>query len=1129
MRSSSRVRVLVAASFIGCVSIGIGALPSAASTGPLPIPTGLPVPTPTPAATPTSIPLPAPTPTLPQQLPVPLLNGGPPLSPPSYPVLGQPPVPTPACSMPALQPTEMRTVADLVRSPYWWWGGAVAVDPTNPCHLFAGADATSCFGQSDCGYPQAVFRGDTTNPRAPWPAVFSTPLPPESAFAVPAFGTPIVWPPSQPLPVVDRSGSVWLTVGSDQLGGLARVYRSQDAGQHWEQRDNGFAVQVPDVSWAQTFPAPSDAQTLYVLTGGHYAESSAVLHATHDAGATWVTESLPATTVSAPYQVTARFTIDPGDAMSVFYIPPDTNTLWTSSNGGLTWTPTASTVPLPPGPTPLNGSYPTEQAIATHPPGRGVQLYVHTGGQWFHSADVGRTWQPLPLPSDRGFPSLAAFGYDSNGDGECYRPCFEDLHGVPLSFLVADPTNPDVMVWAMGGSDEKTRYLDLVMTDNGFSQPPLRVLRIATPADSLGMGVDGLQTDSRGDFFLTVDRRLIDQGGRTSAGSHDAWAYTASTVVAFRPSMFYGSNSGVVGGTAPTPIGFGTEEYIPPPPRPPGYQTVPPGPTETSAASCAVPAGAAGNIAFDGRYVDYSQDEASPGSIFRIDAAGCTTVPPLVLRTQDFPSGMLPSFHSLSFDSRYLWQDGRMGAILGAATPGSDPRVATTSVPIYAIDPVTAVAVLLTSVSTYTPPSSRYCTPGQQSVSAIIALQGGCSAGTRCFNPAASTSSSVVATTSFACLDTSFFSYDVYGGGIWSLGTPPGGGNGVNDPHQGYLDVDGTFHDSCVSELGDNFGAAVAGGDGYLYLLAEDDATVVKMATSDCRYVSSLTLAANAGENSNEEEQMACDPLSFSVPVLWVRNSVTGSADSYPIPDAYCPFPTRLTMISGPTSARPGNHVTFCYSLAAALDGSWQQLANQPISVNVGVNHLGDGITDAAGKACVTSVGLFDPGSFPVTASFAGTQAYLPSQAQSNLSLPTSPVGLVVAGLALPPVGGSLGGPLSSAQTGLQSASSASAQSASQAESLTQIQTQAQSQAQASTATQLQAGMSVQRQRRTQVATQAAAVTEQNSYKAVALQRAQSNPLVAVAAGVLMFMLGILVRRPQVARARRQERRRTRS
>src|SRR5581483_1284618 len=258
---------------------------------------------------------------------------------------------------------------------------------------------------------------------------------------------------------------------------------------------------------------------------------------------------------------------------------------------------------------------------------------------------------------------------------------------------------------------------DLVMSDSGFSGTTFRVLRIATPPDATGMTVDGLQTDSRGDFFLTLDRRAADQSGHSSdpaATGSDSW--TASTILAFRTSIFSG-RGGVVGGAAPTAITYGTDVFTTrPTPPSPASQPYPPAPTRAAVAACAAPAGAAGSIAFDGRYVDYAQDESAPGIIFRVDAVGCGAVSPLVLRPGDFPGGTLPALHALSYDARYLWPDGRMGAILGNAPPGSDQRVASTSVPIYAIDPVTATSVLLTSVSTAATaedPSVGYgmCTP----------------------------------------------------------------------------------------------------------------------------------------------------------------------------------------------------------------------------------------------------------------------------------------------------------------------------------------------------------------------------------------------------------------------------------
>jgi hypothetical protein len=456
----------------------------------------------------------------------------------------------------------------------------------------------------------------------------------------------------------------------------------------------------------------------------------------------------------------------------------------------------------------------------------------------------------------------------------------------------------------------------------------------------------------------------------------------------------------------------------------------------------------------------------------------------------------------LTYDATYRWPDGRMGAILVSAPPGFDSRLPASNVPIYAVDPVTASSVLLTSVN---------------GASGNGVVGGSNSCVVEADNPSPSTPR--------ACGDASFFSFDLFRQGIWSYGTLPGGG-GINDPHPGFLSLDGSFANNCFSTFyhQDQYGnyydsaalvaAAVVGGNGYLYVALEDDTTVWKIDERDCSTVGGFS-HQSLGENTNEEEQMACDPLTLGAPVLWVRNGVVNGqqnqVSAYPASDAYCPFPTRLTY-NGPTLVKPGAPAQLCFTLSGALAGQWQSLNGQPITVQIGGATAGRAVTDSSGRACLATSAPVAPGAVAVQGTFAGTQAFLPSSVDGTLLVLPTGSGQQVSGAGLPPT--TLGGlPAPQLATGQQP------NSAPGTEPVASVSTQVQAQAQAQSASQVQPGVMVQRQKRTQIAIQQQGTATNAAYEARALRHARPAPGAAVAAGLMMLGLGLAGRRPRWALA----------
>ncbi len=1152
MRKGSRGRVVVAASFIGCLTVLCGT-PAAvtADTPPLPVP--LPVPTPT--ATPAQ-PLPSPSaPSLGPGAPTPPSQ---PLAPPAPLQPGSPASPPAACTWSPLQGNEVRTVYDhaFTGSEWWWSGASLVVDPTNPCVMYTTANTMS---SDNGGYPATVFRSTLTPQGTGWNPVFTTPSPPEDSALPPDSATTcssarggsgissgsIQGCQTQPMAAVGPTGTVWLAPISHGTVDLTRVYRSVDSGSHWDERDNGFLVQTPNTAGARVVPAQSDPQTAYVVTSmyvqGHGngswrtagGDGPALLHVTADAGNTWSTRPLPQVTGDEELAGPEAFMVDPTDATSLYYLAPTANNgvyrvpptypvTWHSQDGGRTWVPTPTTAMLPMG-------WFVDESFVTHPAGRSSRLYAHveqleggvTGAQsmgngaWFESLDQGATWHALPLPQDHA-------GWAWLTDGTCWRPCFTDYYGVPDSFLAPDPTNPDLLVWSDGGSHSAEDHtLRLMVTSDDFRGGPIRSFGLTVPQKD-GVTAEALQTDANGDFFLAIELGGIgwvrdypyphnpytDPALWSSpAGSHRA------TVLAFRPSALSGSFAVKPLPPAVAPIhhvgDFSTY-----------YQDVPQVP---EVQGCSLTAGPGGTLAFDGRYLDFAQGSAAPGVIYRGDGASCAQAPSLVLRGTDFPGGVAPVIQALTYDSLYRWPGGRQGAILATAPPGSDSRLQSYQVPIYAVDPVSGASVLFTGVNAT---SARPTTQGACGYDANVGT--GAGPGVNAGN---------------ACGVASFFSFDEFRQEIYSYGTPPGGG-GVNDPHPGVLHLDGSFGDNCFSTFyhqdsaGNQadwaalIGAAVVGGDGYLYVSMEDDRTVWKVDTRTCDTVGGFS-HADLGENQNEEEQIACDPLTLGSPVIWVRNSnvtvdpttgrtTTGvnEVGAYSAADAYCPFPTRLTY-NGPTIVKPGAPVELCFTLDAALAGQWQSLNGQPINVQIGGADAGRVVTDPSGRACLASNAPVAPGSVSVQGQFPGTNAYLPSTAGGSLLVLPTGAGLTIPGLFLPetPAGPPPPEPASGPQPNPAPGNEPVPSSATQMEAQMQAQSQAQSQTQS--VAQAQPGLVVQRRRQEQVAVQQQQAA-QAEYQAVGVRRATPAPLAAIAAGMMMFMLGVgwVARRPRWALAR---------
>jgi hypothetical protein len=183
-------------------------------------------------------------------------------------------------------------------------------------------------------------------------------------------------------------------------------------------------------------------------------------------------------------------------------------------------------------------------------------------------------------------------------------------------------------------------------------------------------------------------------------------------------------------------------------------------------------------------------------------------------------------------------------------------------------------------------------------------------------------------------------------------------------------------------------------------------------------------------------------------------------------------------------------------------------------------------MTDQSGRACLPTTAPFTAGLVTVQGNFAGTNAYLPSSAEGALLV--LPVGNSPQfGTPLPPptVGG-LPAPQPGTEPQLNNAPGTEPVGSVSTQIEAQVQAQSQSQSQAQSVAQVQPGMMVQRQKRTQVAIQEQRTGVNTAYQAGALPQTRPTPVAAIAIGVMMLGLGVARRRPGWALARSPRRRR---
>ena len=712
---------------------------------------------------------------------------------------------------------------------------------------------------------------------------------------------------------------------------------------------------------------------------------------------------------------------------------------------------------------PTNGS--SCGVVAGHPLGVAV-VYVRicTPGRdmWERTFDGGATMLPLNVPQVSG-SALAVDGADHQ----------TLLWAAPI--VAADGKHWSGTRLITSVDEFQTAAADRVFTNPADWQLPFVNTQYQPPLAEGTNPPIRLHSDANGDFFMDFSDEQysprppyqFDDADHIVAFRLSALADSASGASGSATS---GSNGGASGaGSAPAANGFDPAATFVPDLR---TCQLPPPPTISPQESYT-----SGNIAFDGDYLDYTyvypQDVPAVNGVIYREHTDCSPAPPLHLNAADFPFQLLPVIYYLTYDPRYPI-DGARGALIATIQDAvAAARGSVLAGVLYAIDPVTGRSKFLVNA----PQNALY-------------------------------------------------SYDPGRDALWMGGY--GGGGGLD-----LTSLSGQALPTCMSSswLGNSYVTSmlVSASPGIVYDQSEDDNTIFRVDTATCQVTGGFT-HRNYSESSGENDQMACDPLTWGqsasgFSALWIKDVNPNTVTSYAIPDGYCPFPTSL-VYNGDTRANVGAPVSLCATLTAQRAGRRDELPNEQLSFTLAGQPEGQGTTDSHGRACVPAHAPHTVGAFAVHAVFGGTRAYAPSETDGVLTTlydhaTTVPIaaalvlGSTSSGEAPPPEPLPQPAPVSHAQVAEQG--------------VTQIQSQAQAQAQTQAQTQsvaqVQPGVAVQRQRRTQIATQEQGTGTNVAYEAASLRRGRPAPVTALAAGLMLFGLEVLLRRPRWAQARLHRRR----
>lgn len=1073
------------------------------------------------------VPAPPPAPTLPASPPVPV-------QPPD--VVQEPGIPPQpglapgSCTHRAPPPNTWRLVTSSTSQ------FAATVDPSNPCLLYRGMDGQTLQRSDDDGADwQTVFHDSRTGTIGPAP---SDPCP---------VGICIVTTEKFAMSriTVPQPGTVELS----ELQNGDALARSSDAGTRWTLPNRGLAGQ----SVLRVIPAPSHPRTSYAVTinastaatnwigntASPFQGPVPQLYRTDDDGASWSAVTLPYDAQVAALEGTVQqnpqlFTgdgiqVDPRDPHRLFAVVVTQpvaqlvenqvtagaagfscqGRLYSSGDGGASWT---SISRLP------GSNCWAPQLTVIHSQRHKLRLAVSGPGLDYAdlptdvalSDDGGRTWKasPMPLPA--------------SGSG----------------VLVADPQDPDLLLWVPANRCSPTQCdqrfwvsNDGLDTISPIVPPPFGSggswwvpYGLFTPFGFYAQEESAVAADDMGSFYVNLHYTCQFGIAAQPSSATGVCARPTSNAQSAEASTFWEI-------TPQAGAGFG----LVPPPKASSIQIPTP---LTQLLPCAVPVwtgggtqpggsvsaqGSAtaqsGSLGFDGHDLLYTQlretwqqyadsyDGLAPyqGVIHALDPSnGCASLPDIVvsfdaneIKAWEASNGLADSsaisIDDLSYDARR----NRIWVTLGdAADPNT--RNGSTTQGLFLVDVTDGASTPRRAV-------------------AHLALPGvGCGWA---------------------------LSFDEYRNSFWTCPQEASG-----SPSE-ISASDGTEIPNCMRAVvftGTGIATWALAGRSSLYLQSEDDRTIQDYDPDTCA-VKGTYLHRTFAEPFGEDEQMACDPLTYgptgrggpSTPttVLWLRDAEGFSISPYVIPSGACPLPTQTTYASPTASVPIGGVAQLCATLQQLYPCGTLGLPDLPVSFNLAgpVSIAVPGAATTTGTRFSTTPGCLawpaavPPGRYTVSANFdpaaAGrTAQYLPSSGQGTLTvtaLPTATTqGVIRDGLGVPPLPPP-GTPLVAAPPQPVPYSEAALTEQ------TQAQAQGQAQAQAQSVAQTQPGMMVQQRTRQQVAAQTARRTSAQAQPLLATRR-QHSPLAPAAeliAGALMLCLGLISRRPATARAEARARR----
>ncbi|HYP24190.1 MAG TPA: hypothetical protein VEV43_11500 [Actinomycetota bacterium] len=178
------------------------------------------------------------------------------------------------------------------------------------------------------------------------------------------------------------------------------------------------------------------------------------------------------------------------------------------------------------------------------------------------------------------------------------------------------------------------------------------------------------------------------------------------------------------------------------------------------------------------------------------------------------------------------------------------------------------------------------------------------------------------------------------------------------------------------------FATGLAVGGGRMYLQLEDDRTIYHV-SKDCELLSVFEHRrfAESSGGGLENDQMACDTVTFGQPAIWIRDADVNAAYAYAVPNGYCPLDSKVTMTPPKVTAKAGDEARACALLLG--DGPSDDVIPVPgaeLTFFAGDAPVAAAVTDGDGFACASFRAPPAPArSLPLEAAFFGNVSFRPS------------------------------------------------------------------------------------------------------------------------------------------------------